>query len=31
MAYMPQAKDEQEIKALSVSNVRKEYLKLAEA
>ena len=31
MAYMPQAKDEQDIKALSVSNVRKEYLKLAEA
>ena len=31
MAYMPQAKDEQEIKVLSVSNVRKEYLKLAEA
>lgn len=31
MAYMPQAKDEQEIKALSISNVRKEYLKLAEA
>ena len=31
MAYMPQPKDEQEIKALSVSNVRKEYLKLAEA
>lgn len=31
MAYMPQAKDDQEIRALSVSNVRKEYLKLAEA
>lgn len=31
MAYMPQPKDENEIKALSVSNVRKEYLRLAES
>lgn len=31
MAFMPQTKDEKEIKALTIANLRKEYLKIAES